>query len=111
RVIVNRVWQHHFGEGLVRTVSDFGVRGEPPTHAELLEWLTRDFVANGWKLKRLHRMIVTSSVYRQSAAFDDAKAAIDGENRLLWCKTPQRLEAEIVRDAMLAVSGTLNLEA
>jgi hypothetical protein len=110
RVIVNRVWQHHFGEGLVRTVSDFGVRGEPPTHADLLDWLTRDFVANGWKLKRLHRMIMTSSVYRQSSAFDEAKAATDSENRLLWCKAPQRLEAEIVRDAMLSVSGTLNLE-
>jgi hypothetical protein len=110
RVIVNRVWQHHFGEGLVRTVSDFGVRGESPTHPELLEWLAHDFVAYGWRLKRLHRMIATSAVYQQSAALDAAKSNADFENRLLWCKAPQRLEAEILRDAMLAVSGMLNLD-
>ncbi len=110
RVIVNRVWQHHFGEGLVRTVSDFGARGELPTHPELLEWLADDFVAHGWKLKRLHRMILTSAVYQQGATWDAAKARIDVENRLLGCRPPQRLEAEILRDAMLSVSGTLNLE-
>jgi hypothetical protein len=110
RVIVNRVWQHHFGEGLVRTVSDFGVRGEPPTHPELLEWLTHDFVTHGWKLKRLHRMIVTSAVYQQGTTFDAAKSQLDPENRLLWRRPPLRLEAEILRDAMLVTSGTLNLE-
>jgi hypothetical protein len=110
RVIVNRVWKHHFGEGLVRTVSDFGVRGETPSHPELLEWLTHDFVTHGWKLKRLHRMIMTSAVYQQGSKYDAGKAAIDAENRLLWCKPLQRLEAEIVRDTMLAVSGMLNLQ-
>jgi cytochrome c553/dsDNA-binding SOS-regulon protein len=109
RVIVNRAWQHHFGEGLVRTVSDFGVRGERPTHPELLEWLTHEFVAGGWRLKPLHRLILTSAVYRQSAAFDDARSQIDPDNRLLWRRRPQRLEAEILRDAVLSVSGELNL--
>ncbi len=114
RVIVNRVWQHHFGEGLVRTVSDFGVRSEAPTHPELLEWLANDFVANGWQLKRLHRLILTSAVYRQGRqtlrSAIRTPQAVDPDNRLLWHKPPQRLEAEILRDAMLAVSGTLNLE-
>ncbi len=110
RVIVNRVWQHHFGEGLVRTVSDFGVRGEAPTHPELLEWLTQDFVQNGWKLKRLHRTIIASAVYQQGTEFDPGKAQVDPENRLLWRMRPRRLEAEILRDAMLSVSGTLNLD-
>jgi hypothetical protein len=110
RVIVNRVWQHHFGEGLVRTVSDFGVRGELPTHPELLEWLTHDFVEHGWKLKHLHRMIMTSAVYQQGTSVDVVQGKIDLENRILCTRTPQRLEAEILRDAMLAVSGTLNLD-
>jgi hypothetical protein len=110
RVIVNRVWQHHFGEGLVRTVSDFGVRGEAPTHPELLEWLAQDFVQSGWTLKRLHRMIIASAVYQQGTEFDAGKAQVDPENRLLWRMRPRRLEAEILRDTMLSVSGTLNLE-
>jgi hypothetical protein len=108
RVIVNRVWQHHFGEGLVRTVNDFGVRADPPTHPELLEWLTSEFVKSGWKLKPLHRLIMTSAVYLQDSRFDSAKAKIDPENRLLWHQRPRRVEAEILRDSMLAVSGTLN---
>jgi hypothetical protein len=110
RVIVNRVWQHHFGQGLVRTPGDFGVRSEAPTHPELLEWLAQDFVAGGWKLKRLHKLILRSSVYQQDVTFDAAKAKVDPENRLLWRMRPRRLEAEILRDAMLATSGTLNLE-
>jgi hypothetical protein len=110
RVIVNRVWQHHFGEGLVRTVSDFGVRGERPTHPELLEWLAREFVAGGWRLKALHRLILTSAVYRQATTFDPARHAVDPDNRLWWRRRPQRLEAEVLRDAVLAVSGTLNPE-
>jgi hypothetical protein len=110
RVMVNRVWQHHLGDGLVRTVSDFGVRGERPTHPELLEWLARDFVAGDWRLKRLHRLILTSSVYLQSTSFDASKAGTDPDNRLLWRRRPQRLEAEILRDAMLSAGGTLNLE-
>jgi len=108
RVIVNRVWQHHFGQGLVRTVNDFGARCDPPTHPELLEWLTSEFVKSGWRLKPLHRLIMNSSVYLQETTFDAAKAKVDPDNRLLWRRRPQRIESEILRDAMLAVSGTLN---
>jgi hypothetical protein len=111
RVIVNRVWQHHFGEGLVRTVSDFGVRSQPPTHPELLEWLAHDFVTHGWQLKRLQRMILASAVYQQGSAFDADKSKLDPENRLLSHMPPMRLEAEVLRDTMLAISGTLNLRA
>ncbi|MBS0205777.1 MAG: DUF1553 domain-containing protein [Planctomycetes bacterium] len=110
RVIVNRVWQHHFGNGLVRTIGDFGVRSEVPSHPELLEWLAHDLVQNGWKLKRLHRLILTSATYQQASSGRLTPAA-DPDNRLLWKMNPQRLEAEILRDEMLAVSGTLNLEA
>jgi hypothetical protein len=108
RVMVNRLWQHHFGEGLCRTVSDFGVRSEPPTHPELLEYLTHDFVSGGWTLKRLHRRMVTSAVYMQDDATDKQRLSIDPDNRLLWRRRPQRLEAEVLRDSVLAVSGTLN---
>ncbi len=108
RVIVNRVWQHHFGQGLVRTVNDFGARCDPPTHPELLEWLTSEFVKGGWKLKPLHRLVMTSSVYLQGTAFDPAKGKVDPDNRLLWRRRPQRIESEILRDSILAVSGTLN---
>lgn len=108
RVIVNRVWQHHFGQGLVRTVNDFGTRSDPPTHPELLEWLTSEFVRGGWRLKPLHRLIMTSAVYLQDTTFDPAKAKVDPDHRLLWRRRPLRLEAEILRDSMLAVSGTLN---
>ncbi len=110
RVMVNRVWQHHFGEGLSRTVNDFGVRGERPTHPELLDWLAHEFVAGGWRLKPLHRLILTSSVYMQDTKFDDARSQLDPDNRLLWRKRPRRLEAEILRDTVLAVSGTLNAQ-
>lgn len=108
RVMVNRLWYHHFGRGIVATPSDFGLQGERPSHPELLEWLAHDLVTHGWKLKRLHKLIMTSSVYRQSGAFDEARATIDRENVLLWRRTPRRLEAEVIRDAMLAVSGTLD---
>jgi hypothetical protein len=107
RVIVNRVWQHHFGEGLVRTPNDFGARGDRPSHPELLEWLAGDLVAHGWKLKQLHRTIVLSATYRQDAAFDEAKAKVDPENRLVWRMRPRRLEAEALRDSILAASGSL----
>ena len=110
RVIVNRVWQHHFGEGLVRTVSDFGTRGELPTHPELLEWLAADFVQSGWSLKHLHRRIVNSATYRMGSAANAENAAIDPENRFLWHRRPLRLESEALRDSMLAVAGTLNTE-
>ncbi len=108
RVIVNRIWQHHFGHGLVRTPNDFGTRGDRPSQPELLEWLAADLVAHGWKLKQLHRMILLSTTYRQGTAFDAAKAKADPDNRLLGRMRPRRLEAEALRDAILAVSGTLN---
>jgi hypothetical protein len=107
RVIVNRVWQHHFAHGLVRTVSDFGARCDPPTHPELLQWLAHDFVQQGWRIKRLQRAIMLSAVYLQGSSVGEPPAA-DPDNRLLWKMPLQRLEAEILRDAMLAVSGTLN---
>jgi hypothetical protein len=110
RVIVNRVWQHHFGRGLVATPNDFGVQGERPTHPELLEWLAHDFVAHGWRLKRLHRQILASAVYLQDTKFDEDKAKLDPYNRFLWRRQPVRLEAEVLRDSMLFVAGTLNLE-
>jgi hypothetical protein len=106
-VIVNRVWQHHFGEGLVRTPNDFGTRGDRPSHPELFEWLAADLVGNGWKLKRLHRMILLSATYRQGVAFDAVKAKTDPDNRLLWRMLPRRLEAEALRDAMLVAGGVM----
>ncbi|MEO8352963.1 MAG: DUF1553 domain-containing protein, partial [Chthoniobacteraceae bacterium] len=108
RVMVNRVWQHHFGEGLVRTVSDFGTRGELPMHPELLEWLTDEFIRSGWSVKHLHRLIVNSATYQQGAALNKTAAEIDPENRLLWHRRPLRLESEILRDSILSVAGTLN---
>jgi len=108
RVIVNRLWQHHMGAGLVRTVNDFGHQGEPASHPELLEWMARDLVSGGWSLKRMHRQILLSATYRLDVAVDEAKAAVDPDNRLWWRRRPLRLEAEILRDAMLSVSGTLN---
>jgi hypothetical protein len=108
RVVVNRVWQHHFGQGLVRTPNDFGVQGEMPTHPELLEWLASDFVEHGWRMKRLHRQIMTSHVYLQGITFDENNARIDPENRLLWRRQPRRVEAETLRDAILLAAGTMN---
>jgi hypothetical protein len=108
RVIVNRVWGWHFGEGLVRTPSNFGLLGEKPTHPELLDWLAGDFVENGWSLKRLHRQILLSATWQMSSAFDKAKFARDGGNRLLWRMNPQRLEIEPWRDTLLAVTGELD---
>ena len=110
RVAVNRIWQHHFGTGLVKTPNDFGNNGDRPSHPELLDWLAHEFVAGGWRAKPLHRLIVLSSTYRQSSQSAIAAAAIrlDPENRLLWHFRPRRLSAEEIRDAMLAVSGQLN---
>jgi len=126
RVMVNRIWLHHFGAGLVRTPSDFGTRSEPPSHPELLDWLARRFMADGWSIKKLHRLIMLSSVYQQSS--DAAREGqnsdlsliassrngkldpekIDPENRLLWRMNRQRLDFESMRDSLLAVSGKLN---
>ena len=109
RVIVNRLWQHHFGEGLVRTPGDFGAQGERPTHPELLDYLATELIANGWHLKPIHRLILLSAAYRQDVAFDPAKSAIDPDNRLLWHRRPMRLESEALRDAILAAGGKLKL--
>jgi uncharacterized protein DUF1553 len=108
RVIVNRLWQHHMGRGIVATPSDFGTRGEPPTHPEMLDWLANQLIANGWKLKPIHKLIMSSGVYRQSAHIDPAKAKADHDNKLYWRRPRTRLEAEVVRDALLAVGGTLD---
>ncbi len=110
RVLVNRIWQHHFGKGLSASSSDFGRLGETPSHPELLDWLASDVVANGWTLKRLHRMILTSSAYRQSSIHPDAAAGRlkDPEARWLWRFPVRRLSAEEIRDAMLATSGELD---
>jgi hypothetical protein len=109
RVIVNRVWQQHFGQGLVRTPSDFGLMGEPPTHPELLDWLAHWFMHDaGWSLKKLHRLILTSNTWRMSRQTNPEYAASDPENRLLWRMPLRRLEVEPIRDSMLAVSGSLN---
>ena len=113
RVIVNRVWQQHFGAGLVRTANDFGLNGERPSYPALLDWLAATLVEGGWQLKPLHRLIVLSSTYRQSGRSPVAAAATraDPDNRLLWHFVRRRLSAEEIRDAMLAVSGRLNLKA
>src|SRR5262249_38278717 len=107
-VIVNRLWQHHLGRGIVATPSDFGFQGERPTHPELLDWLASELIASGWRLKHVHKLIVTSSVYRPSAPLDAARTKADPDNRLVWRRPRLRLEAEAVRDALLAVSGTLD---
>ena len=115
RVIVNRLWQQHFGRGIVATPSDFGVRGEPPTHPELLDWLATELVANGWSLKAIHRLMVTSAAYRQAsrveAGFAGRQAVEDADNSLFWRMNRRRLDAEEVRDAMLFASGEINFKA
>jgi hypothetical protein len=108
RVIVNRIWQSYFGTGLVATPSDFGFNGGTPSHPDVLDWLASDLIDHGWSLKHLHRRILTSSAYRRSSRFDPESARIDADNRLLWRNPPKRLGAEMVRDAMLAVSGVLD---
>jgi len=109
RVIVNRVWHYHFGRGIVASPNDFGYNGEPPSHPELLDWLAVEFTHDlGGSIKRLHRLILLSAAYRQSAAYDAKAASLDADDRLLWRWSPQRLEGEAVRDAMLFVSGQLN---
>jgi cytochrome c553 len=108
RVFVNRVWQHYFGEGIVATSDNFGHLGARPTHPELLDWLATEFVGGGWKMKDLHRLIVTSSVYRQSSVPQAGPVAVDPGNQLLWRMRLRRLESEAVRDAVLAVSGQLD---
>jgi hypothetical protein len=108
RVIVNRLWQHHLGRGIVATPSDFGKQGEPPTHPELLDWLAVELVHNGWHLKPIHKLILLSATYRQSSEIDAAKEQADPDNALVWRFARRRLEAEPVRDSLLAVSGKLD---
>jgi hypothetical protein len=107
RVLVNRVWLHHFARGLVATPSDFGAMGERPSHPELLDWLASDFMENGWRLKRIHKLIMTSTAYRQSSLRHAVRDEKDPENLLYWRKPVQRLDAEALRDSTLAVSGAL----
>lgn len=110
RVIVNRAWQWHFGHGLVRTPSDFGSRGEAPTHPELLDYLAMWFMENGWSLKKLHALILSSATYQQSSADNPTARQRDPENRLLWRMNRQRLDFESLRDAMLTASGQLDVK-
>ena len=117
RVIVNRLWHHHFGQGLVTTPSDFGLGGDAPSHPELLDFLANELITHGWSLKHIHKLIVMSKTYRQESGFgfsrkDAAQAAatLDSSNRLLWRQNPRRLDAETLRDTVLAVSGKLNLQ-
>jgi len=107
RVLANRFWMHHFGQGLVSTVGDFGVKGEKPSHPELLDWLARNFMDEGWTLKRFHRMLMNSTVYRQVSVRNPEQDAVDSDNRLLGRMNVRRLEAETVRDAILFLSGRL----
>jgi len=111
RVMVNRIWQHHFGIGLVGTPSDFGRMGAQPSHPKLLDWLANDFVDHGWSVKHLHRRIVTSQTWRQSSRPRPSTLKVDADCRLLWRFPPRRLEAEAIRDSILKVSGKLNLKA
>ena len=111
RVAVNRIWQHHFGVGLVATPSNFGKSGAAPTHLELIDWLANEMLANGGRWKPIHRLIVTSAAYRQSASSNESALAVDPQNRLLWRMNQRRLEAEAIRDAILSAAGTLNPRA
>ncbi|QIF05258.1 PSD1 and planctomycete cytochrome C domain-containing protein [Roseimicrobium sp. ORNL1] len=107
RVLVNRAWMHHFGKGIVTSAGDFGALGQKPTHPELLDWLASEFMAQGWSMKKLHRLIMTSEAYRQSSTRDANKERLDPDNALLSRMNVRRLEAESLRDSMLAVSGKL----
>ncbi|MCH2129165.1 MAG: DUF1553 domain-containing protein [Pirellulaceae bacterium] len=109
RVMVNRIWQHHFGRGIVSTSDNFGLQGEQPTHPQLLDWLAAQFVENGWSIKAIHRWMVVSSTYRQAYVENEAHLAADPENKWLWRMRRRRLDAEQIRDAMLAASGELDL--
>ncbi|HMC27009.1 MAG TPA: DUF1553 domain-containing protein [Verrucomicrobiae bacterium] len=108
RVMVNRVWQYHFGRGIVATPSDFGLKGERPTHPQLLDWLASEFVKGGWSLKKLHRLIMLSSTYQQTSGHRTQAAKIDPDDKLLWRFPLHRLEGEVIRDSALSVAGLLN---
>jgi cytochrome c553 len=108
RVIVNRLWQHHFGHGIVATPNDFGARGERPSHPELLDWLASELIRHGWRIKPIQRLILTSAAYRENGAAEPAKEAIDPSNRFFWRHEKRRLEGEVVRDALLACADRLD---
>jgi mono/diheme cytochrome c family protein len=108
RVLVNRLWQFHFGTGIVATPNDFGYMGERPAHPELLDWLAKRLVADGWRLKAIHKLIVTSQTYQQSSAYQEVAAKIDADSRLLWRFPPSRLSAEEIRDSILFIAGKLD---
>ena len=107
RVIVNRLWHHHFGQGLVKTPNDFGKIGSEPTHPELLDWLSAELIKNNWKLSHIHKLIITSATYTQKNSSSPEYLNVDSDNKLLWHRKPQRLEAEIIRDRLLDVAGVL----
>jgi hypothetical protein len=107
--MANRVWQYHFGRGLVRSPNNFGLQGDKPTHPDLLDWLAAEFIAQGWRLKPLHRLVVTSNAYRMSSHGNAAALAADPANDLFWRFDMRRLSAEEIRDSILAASGSLNL--
>jgi hypothetical protein len=110
RVIVNRIWHHHFGRGIVATLDNFGQMGERPTHPELLDWLAVELMKRGWSIKQMHRLIMTSEAYRMASAYENATdGEKDPQNQYVWRFRPQRLDAEIVRDSILAASGAINL--
>jgi hypothetical protein len=110
RVAVNRIWLHHFGEGIVTTPDDFGVMSDPPSHPELLDYLARQFVANGWSVKAMHRLIMNSAAYQQSSATNPRYAQVDPGNRLLWRANVRKLDFEVLRDSFLALGGKLDLK-
>ncbi len=110
RVIVNRIWHHHFGRGIVPTLDNFGKMGDPPTHPELLDWLSVEFMNRGWSIKKMHKLIMTSEAYQMASAYvDAADSEKDLQNQYLWRYRTQRLDAEVVRDSVLAASGAINL--
>ena len=106
--MVNRIWQGHFVEGLVSSASNFGLRGQSPTHPELLDWLANEFVKNDWSIKRLHRKIVLSSAYRMASNSDNDSEGIDPDNRLLWRQNRRRMEIEVLRDSLLSIGDVLD---
>ncbi len=110
RVMVNRIWQNHFGRGLVATPSDFGLNGTRPSHPKLLDWLAHEFIASGWSVKHIHRLILLSHTWQQSSFVEPHSATIDGDNKWLWRFSSRRLEGEAIRDSMLLVTGELNLK-
>jgi hypothetical protein len=110
RVMVNRIWQHHFGRGLVATPSDFGTHGQRSNHPELLDWLANEFVERGWSIKQMHKLMLMSATYQQASTTMGQSDRVDPENRLYWRMNRLRLEGEVIRDSVLAISGQLNLQ-